>query len=141
MAMASGMDLAAGHAEATALVQRLERCIGDASLSASLRQRARWAHATVCVGIGHVERLLTVDKDAISFEALQRPLQSWDFSVRGTARAWHELWLPAPKPGWHDIFALAKRGEMRIEGDLLPFMAHLQFFKDLLALPRAGSGA
>ena len=31
-----------------------------------------------------------------------------------------------------------------LEGDLHPFMAHLQYFKDLLALPRhdfAGSGS
>jgi hypothetical protein len=27
--------------------------------------------------------------------------------------------------------------EATLEGDLHPFMAHLQYFKDLLALPRA----
>jgi len=31
---------------------------------------------------------------------------------------------------------LTKRGEATLEGDLHPFMAHLQYFKDLLALPR-----
>jgi hypothetical protein len=31
---------------------------------------------------------------------------------------------------------LTKRGEGVLEGDLHPFMAHLQYFKDLLALPR-----
>jgi hypothetical protein len=41
-----------------------------------------------------------------------------------------------PKPGWHDLFALTKRGEAVLEGDLHPFMAHLQYFKDVLALPR-----
>lgn len=43
---------------------------------------------------------------------------------------------PVPKPGWHDLFALCKRGAMRIEGGLHPFMANLQYFKDLVALPR-----
>jgi len=36
----------------------------------------------------------------------------------------------------HDLLALTKRGEAIIEGELHPFMIHLQYFKDLLALPR-----
>ena len=41
-----------------------------------------------------------------------------------------------PRPGWHDLLALTKREEAVLEGDLHPFMAHLQYFKDVLALPR-----
>ena len=49
------------------------------------------------------------------------------------------------KPGMAADFAIfdlatvgsSKRGEMRIEGNLQPFMAHLQYFKDLLCLPRS----
>ena len=43
---------------------------------------------------------------------------------------------PMPRPGWHDLLALTKRGEAALEGDLHPFMANLQYFKDVLALPR-----
>ncbi|MBI1396997.1 MAG: hypothetical protein GC151_13555 [Betaproteobacteria bacterium] len=64
-------------------------------------------------------------------------LHPWDFAIRGSAAAWAALWVPVPEPGWHDLFALSKRGEMRFEGHLHPFLAHLQFFKDLLSLPRA----
>ena len=39
-------------------------------------------------------------------------------------------------PGFYDLLALTKRGEAVLEGDLHPFMTHLQYFKDLLALPR-----
>ena len=31
-----------------------------------------------------------------------------------------------PRPGWHDLLALTKRGEALLEGDLHPFMANLQ---------------
>ena len=41
-----------------------------------------------------------------------------------------------PAPGWHDLFALTKRGAASMEGDFRPLLQHLQFFKDLLALPR-----
>ena len=61
---------------------------------------------------------------------------SWCFSYRMSAAAWAEFWQPTPRPGWHDLLALTKSGEATLEGDLFPFMTHLQFFKDVLALPR-----
>jgi hypothetical protein len=67
-------------------------------------------------------------------------MRSWRFSFRASAAAWAEYWQPAPRPGWHDLLALIKRGEAVLEGDLHPFMANLQYFKDLLALPRNPSG-
>jgi hypothetical protein len=63
-------------------------------------------------------------------------MRSWRFSYRASSPAWAEYWQPAPPPGWHDLLALTKRGEAVLEGDLHPFMAHLQYFKDVLALPR-----
>lgn len=67
-------------------------------------------------------------------------MRSWSFSYRASAAAWTEFWKPVPRPGWHDLLALTKNGEAILEGDLLPFMTHLQFFKDVLALPRIKVG-
>ena len=63
-------------------------------------------------------------------------MRSWRFSYRASLTAWAEYWKPVPRPGWHDLLALTKREEATLEGDLHPFMAHLQYFKDVLALPR-----
>jgi len=63
-------------------------------------------------------------------------MRSWRFSYRASAAAWAEHWQPAPRPGFHDLLALTKRGEATLEGDLHPFITHLQYFKDVLALPR-----
>ena len=68
-------------------------------------------------------------------------MRSWRFSYRATAAAWTEYWQPAPRPGWHDLLALTKREEAALEGDLHPFMTHLQYFKDVLALPRRQGSA
>ena len=43
---------------------------------------------------------------------------------------------PVPAPGVHDLMALSKQGLVRIEGNLQPFMANLQFVKDVIAAPR-----
>ena len=67
-------------------------------------------------------------------------MRSWCFSYRASPAAWAEFWKPVPRPGWHDLLALTKSGEAVLEGDLLPFMTHLQYFKDVLALPRAKAG-
>jgi hypothetical protein len=63
-------------------------------------------------------------------------MRFWRFSYRASPIAWAEYWKPAPRPGWHDLLALTKRDEAVLEGDLHPFMTHLQYFKDMLALPR-----
>lgn len=65
-----------------------------------------------------------------------RLMRSWRFAYRATPQAWAEYWQAMARPGWHDLFALTKRQQAVLEGDLHPFMAHLQYFKDVLALPR-----
>ncbi|CAN5450149.1 hypothetical protein BH09PSE6_BH09PSE6_18500 [soil metagenome] len=85
--------------------------------------------------------LIDVDRGRIDWIEASKPLTPWDFSVQGSAAAWTRFWEPMPAPGWHDLLAMNKRGEFRIEGNLLPFMTHLQFVKDLLALPRIGSAS
>ena len=72
----------------------------------------------------------------VEFTAQPALMRSWRFSYRATPAAWTEYWKPMPRPGWHDLLALTKRGEAVLEGDLYPFMTHLQYFKDVLALPR-----
>jgi hypothetical protein len=66
-------------------------------------------------------------------------MRSSRFAFRATPDAWIEHWQAMPKPGFHDLLAMMKRGVATLEGDLQPFLANLQFFKDLLALPRAQS--
>jgi hypothetical protein len=67
-------------------------------------------------------------------------MRSSIFSYRATPDAWTAFWQPMPKAGWHDLLSLTKRGEAVLEGEIKPFMTHLQYFKDLLALPRNAGG-
>src|SRR3978361_1645442 len=38
-------------------------------------------------------------------------MRSWRFSFSAQPAAWAEHWQTPPRPGWHDLFALTKRGE------------------------------
>jgi hypothetical protein len=60
----------------------------------------------------------------------------WNFALRTSAAEWAQFWEPAPRPGHHDLFALLRRKQLRLEGDSYPFMSNLLYFKALLALPR-----
>ena len=99
--------------------------------------RGRTLSADCLVQIGSRSFLLRIDSGSVRECRTELPLLcSWQFAVRGSVRAWAGLWQDPPPPGWHDLFALSKRGEMSLEGNLQPLMAHLQYFKDLLTLPR-----
>jgi hypothetical protein len=81
----------------------------------------------VCIRSGRITKMSPVPKT----------MPSWRFGYTASPQAWIEYWRPEPKPGWHDLLALTKRGEAHLAGDIYPFMTHLQYFKDLLALPRS----
>ncbi len=118
------------------LAARLMRALAAQRAPAAL-ERMRFVNARCKIGIGAATLLVEVREGVPSATNEVPLLAECDFVVLGSARAWHALWQPVPAPGWHDVFALTKRGELRIEGNLQPFMANLEFFKALFAAPRA----
>lgn len=108
----------------------------DSSALRDLTRRGRWTSARMLVGIGDAQILVDVRQGVPKLHAEMPLLCSWDFGVRGLAHAWASLWRTTPEPGCHDLFALTKHGDLRVEGNLQPFMASLQYFKDLLVMPR-----
>lgn len=123
-----------------ALVDRLLRLPALAAADPGLAARGLHLTAAMLVEVGATAVYVElVGGTVAAIAAGPRLMRSWQFAVRGTARAWEAYWQPIPPPGWHDLFALGKRGELRFEGDLQPLVANLQFIKDLLALPRQAS--
>lgn len=119
-------------------VSRLRAALETFAANDAATARGRWWSGRCMVGVGNRRLLVEVVRGVPTLSELAAPLSSWDFAIVGSVRAWNALWQDPPPPGWHDLFALAKRGEMRIEGALQPFMAHLQYVKDMLSAPRHG---
>ena len=102
-----------------------------------LIRRGLWLTVDCRVDVGSEPFFLTICNGALA--ALERGpklMRSTAFTFRATDAAWSEYWKPIPPPGWHDLFALTKRGAASMDGDLRPLLQNLQYFKDLLALPR-----
>ncbi len=47
-----------------------------------------------------------------------------------------KFWQKPPAPGWHDLFALLRRGDVKFEGDQRVLMAYMLYVKLILAAPR-----
>lgn len=126
-------------ADERVLADRLRQAIAAAFAGDTDLLRRGWLVDTSClIEIGAEQFVLTIRNGRPTVADRVPLLGSWEFAIRAGAEAWLALWQPVPKAGWHDLFALTKRGAMRIEGSLQPFMANLQYFKDLVTLPREG---
>jgi len=119
------------------LQQRFESIVQRVNADERLVHRGRTLTADLKVVVGDVPYLLRIRNGRIEGLTSQMPLFApADLVIRGTEEAWAALWEPMPRPGWHDLFALTKRGAMAIEGDSHVLFAHLQYLKDVLVLPR-----
>ena len=107
-----------------------------------LVRRGRFLTCDVELGIGATVLAVRIENGHIaSVTCGPFLLKSWDFAIRMAADTWLKFLAPVPEPGWHDVMALTKRGAARIEGNLQPFMANLQYIKDVLASPRGRVGS
>jgi pimeloyl-ACP methyl ester carboxylesterase len=104
---------------------------------ANLVRRGRYVDTTFLIEVGDAGYLVRVHEGRVA-AVTPGPFitPNYSFALRAPREAWESLWETIPKPGCNDIFALFKRGLLRIEGDLHPFMANLIYFKDVLAAPR-----
>jgi hypothetical protein len=107
-----------------------------------LVHRGRFLTVDLLIELDGVPYYLTIEHGRVAaLERGPRPLRPWRFAIRAGADAWRRFWQAVPEPHYHDIFAMAKRGELTMEGDLQPLMAHLLYFKDVLAAPRRQTGS
>lgn len=102
-----------------------------------LMRRGRLVNAVVMLDIGEQTWRMTIQAGRVT-ELKPGPfvMPASHFRLGATSEEWQLFWLPVPPPGSHDLFALLKRGVLKLDGDLHPFMSHLLYFKQLLAAPR-----
>lgn len=103
----------------------------------SLIRRGRYVNFPILVGIGEEDYIIPIDGGRVTDVYRRRiNIDSGRFSIRAPSEVWKEFWQPMPKREHHDLFSILAAGLAQIDGDLLPFMQNLQYFKDLLAAPR-----
>ena len=102
-----------------------------------LVHRGRYVNTTFLFGYGDAYYLIRIaDGRIVALTPGPVVTPNYSFALRAPPEAWQSFWQKLPAPGCNEIFALFKRGLLRIEGDLHPLMANLLYFKDVLAAPR-----
>jgi hypothetical protein len=115
----------------------IDRIAALANADAGLARWGRHMDETFMIGVGPTQFLVTVRAGRV--ESIQEGpfvMRSWSFAIRASKESWEKHWQNPPPPGWHDLFALLRRGDVAFEGDQRALMAYLLYLKLLLALPR-----
>lgn len=115
----------------------LETLQETANRTEHLRRIGRYMSAEMLLEVGDTPYFVEIDRGEIK-AVRQGPfkMRRWDFAIRADREVWDKFWSPAPPPGFQDIFAMARFGHARLEGNLDPMLANLRYVKELIALPR-----
>ena len=115
----------------------IERLQASVNADAALVRRGRWVSLDFVLGIGDEDWIVSIERGRVAgVERRRLATRSGRFSIRAARAVWEEFWRPVPRRDHHDLWAMLAAGLVRIDGDLLPLVQHLQYFKDLLAAPR-----
>ena len=113
-----------------------------ANADRGLVRRGRYVSLAFLLGLGEQDYVVTIEQGRVeSVKPRRLATDTGRFTIRAATAAWEEFWKPVPKRNYHDLWAMLAAGVVKIDGDLLPLMQNLQYFKDVLAAPRPRRGA
>jgi hypothetical protein len=115
----------------------LENLLALVNADANLVRRGRFVDTTFLIAIDEIDTLVRIREGRV-VDVTPGPFitPDYSFALRASYAVWEKFWQPLPPLGFTDVFALVKSKQMRVEGDLHPFMANLLYFKDVIAAPR-----
>ena len=103
----------------------------------ALVRRGRYVNLTFQLGIDADDYLLMVKEGRITNAAARiLATETGVFSIRAQLPHWQKFWQPVPPRDYQDLFSMLPKQYATIDGDVLPLMQNLQYFKDVLACGR-----
>ena len=115
------------------MLDNIARLVND---DTSIVRWGKHMNETFMVEVGDDQYLLSVAGGKLAVAKGPFTQRSWRFAIRATKESWEKFWQKTPAPGWHDLFALLRRGDVAFEGDQRLLMAYLMYVKLVLAAPR-----
>ena len=118
-------------------MQSTETWISRVNSNQQLVKRGNWVTLTFTFGIEDTDLLIDIVYGKInSIKKRTLLTESGIFRIHGSNECWEKHWLKIPPRDFHDIFSMLAKKIITIDGDLLPLMQNLQYFKDLIASNR-----
>jgi pimeloyl-ACP methyl ester carboxylesterase len=118
----------------------LRRALASAEKDAELAIGRQFFNCSFLLESGATQFVVRVHEGR--FQLIATPfVEEWDFALRAAPEAWDGFLASPPPAGYHDIWAAAWAGRMKIEGNLTVFMAHhLSVWRVLKLVREAASG-
>jgi hypothetical protein len=115
------------------LITITDRVNGDPALT----RRGRYVNLTFQLGIDNDDYLITIKEGSVvGVELRHLSTETGVFSIRSSLAHWQQFWLPVPPRDYQDLFSMLPKQYAQLDGDVLPLMQNLQYFKDVLACGR-----
>ena len=116
----------------------LEKMKDKVNANKALVHRGRWVTLAFILGIDNQDYLVAINGGKIkSVTPRQLATDAGQFNIRASQATWEEHWKSMPRRDYHDIWSMLPKNLIKIDGDLLPLMQNLQYFKDIIASLRS----
>ena len=107
--------------------------------NAALTRRGKWVNLSFIFGVDNDDYLISIKNGKIiQIQKRNLATESGIFAIRAAKSTWKEHWRCIPKRDFHDIWSMLPKQLVTLDGNLLPLIQNLQFFKDIIASPRDG---
>ena len=103
--------------------------------------KGRWVNLKFILGVDAEDFIFEINCGKIvSIEKRTVDTKTGLFKISASLTSWKKHWLYMPPRDYHDLFAMLSKKIVKIDGNILPLMQNLQFFKDLIASNREKKG-
>ena len=103
-------------------------------MSEWLAYKGRFVNASFMIKKGEEEYLIKIrDGQVINIKPGPHIMPRWTFALSASVEAWTFFWSSIPQPRYHDLMAMVKFKELKVEGDQTIFMSNLLYFKELVS--------
>ena len=118
-------------------MKSIEQWINIVNSNQKLVDNGKWLNINFTFGYGNNDYLFEINNGRI-LSISRRDLQtkSGIFKIHADTKSWEKHWLRIPPRDYHDIFAMLAKKIVTIDGNLIPLMQNLQYFKDIIASNR-----
>ena len=118
-------------------MKSIEQWINIVNSNQKLVDNGKWLNISFTFGYGNDDYLFEINNGRIlSINRRDLQTKSGIFKIHADIRSWQKHWLTIPPRDYHDIFAMLAKKIVTIDGNLIPLMQNLQYFKDIIASNR-----
>tara|TARA_B100002051_G_scaffold195501_1_gene185378 strand:+ start:499 stop:867 length:369 start_codon:yes stop_codon:yes gene_type:complete len=120
------------------LIKNIKKLVNN---NTKIISKGRWVNLKFILGVDAEDFIFEINCGKIvSIEKRTVDTKTGLFKISASLTSWKKHWLYMPPRDYHDLFAMLSKKIIKIDGNILPLMQNLQFFKDLIASNREKKG-